>query len=211
LQTAPTDFRADATGDVITPLAPIEAGPAENPPGARLRRQIGTELRQEGRTGLRDFTAILAENDVSFGHQRVGNRNRDLARQMVIACARKAQRVVARGARLIARRHFDRGDRLDAFEHPRHKRRGDAVIVEAAFPGHRDKARVDQLGKVLARRRPGNMRDIGELAAGQRPAAHQGRKHGGTRRVADERGHLDHIGGSNHAGFYRRSRTGCNR
>src|SRR5271170_576703 len=43
LQATPADFRADMTGDVIAPLAPIEAGPAIDAPAARLLVQIGAE------------------------------------------------------------------------------------------------------------------------------------------------------------------------
>src|SRR5262249_23189308 len=35
-------------------------------------------------------------------------------------------------------------------------------------------------------------------ARGERLAAHQRRQHGGARRVADERGDLDHVGGGRH-------------
>ena len=64
--------------------------------------------------------------------------------------------------------------------------------------------RVDELGEMLARRRAGDMREIGEFAAGQRPAIHQGCKNGGARCVTDERRNLDQICGGDHARYYRR-------
>src|ERR1035438_10378109 len=44
LQATAPDFGADKTGEVIAPLAPIEAGAAENPSAGRFRRKLNPEL-----------------------------------------------------------------------------------------------------------------------------------------------------------------------
>ena len=67
---------------------------------------------------------------MSVGGERVGDRDAELAGDMIVAGAGKAQRVVPRRARLMARRHLDGGDGLDAFEHAGDQRRGDAIIAK---------------------------------------------------------------------------------
>mgnify|MGYP001798248334 CR=1 FL=1 len=64
------------------------------------------------------------------------------------------------------------------------ERQLNAVVAVAALVGDGQKPGGDQLGERLARGLAGDVRDIGELAAGQRPAVHQGRKDGGARCMA---------------------------
>ena len=127
---------------------------------------------------------------------------------MVVAGAREAQRVVLDGARLIARRHLDGGDRDDAFEHPRHQRRGDAVVAVAPLAGDGDEPRLRELDQVLARGRPRDAGEIGELAGGERLAAHQGSKDGRARSISHERRNLDQICGRDHGTILRASPGG---
>ena len=158
-EAAAPDLRAHQTGDVIAALAPIEAGPAEDAfaarAAARRRSRSGSARRRPSprRRRRRGRCEPLATSASAIG-------DADLAGQVVVAGAREAQRLVTDGARLIARRHLDGGDRDDAFEHPRHQRRGDAVIAIAPLLGDGDQPRLDQLDQVLA---GGRARDAGEI------------------------------------------------
>src|SRR5262249_27411360 len=150
LHAAAQNFRADETRDMISALAPIEARPAENSSVSRRHGQFRAESGEKACAGMRDFTAVLAEDQVSLGHEHVGDSYPEVARQMVIACARKSQPIVLCRARLIARRDLDGGDGLDAFEHPGNERGCNVIIAIAALSDDRDEPRVGELGEVLA-------------------------------------------------------------
>ena len=132
-------------------------------------------------------------------HQRVGDGDAQLARQMVIAGSGEAQRLVADGARLVARRHLERRHGDQALQHVCDQRRGDAVVAKATLRIDRDEAGLDQLQQVLAGRRPRDARQEGEFARGELLTAHQRRQDGGARGVADQGCDLDHVGGGDHA------------
>src|SRR5262249_48103993 len=156
VQTATPDLRADQTGDMISALAPVETGSTEDTFAARA--QIRAERAQKARAGIRHLTAVLGEDDVSIGDERIGDGEADLAGEMIVAGAREAKHVVPNRAWLIARRDLDRSDGDDAFEHPRHQRGRDAVIAIATLLGDGDEPRLDELEEMLAR---GRTRDAG--------------------------------------------------
>jgi hypothetical protein len=81
-------------GDVIAPLAPIETGLAINPLAARRRLQVGAEPGEKARAGVGDLAAVVVENDIALGDERVGYRDGGLTGEMIVAGPRKAQRVV---------------------------------------------------------------------------------------------------------------------
>src|SRR5499433_4122278 len=170
VQIAMPDLRAHQTGDMISALAPVETGSTEDALAAQT--QIRTERGQKARAGIRHLAAVLGEDDVSIGDERIGDGDADLAGQMIVAGAREAKHVVPNRAWLIARRDLDRSDGDDAFEHPRHQRGRDAVIAIAPLLGDRDEARLDELEEVLAGGRTRDAGEIGKFAAGQRLAAH---------------------------------------
>src|SRR5262245_65178057 len=91
LETAAPDFRAYKAGEVRPTLAPIKAGPAEH--ALALRIQVGPEFGQESCARRGQLTAILAQDDVPVGDERVGDGNAHLSGQMVVAGAREAQRI----------------------------------------------------------------------------------------------------------------------
>ena len=161
-------------------------------------RKSAPKLVRNRAAGLRHLAAVLAEDDVPVGGQRIGDRDADLARHVVVAGAREAQRVIADRTRLIARRNLDGGDRDDAFDHPRHQRRRDAVVAIAPLLGDGYEPRLDELDEMLARGRPRDAGEKSELAAGQRLPAHQGGEDGGARGIPDERRNLDQICGRDH-------------
>src|SRR5262249_45518424 len=113
VQTAMPDLRAHQTGDMISALAPVETGSTEDSLAARP--QVRAERGQKSRARIRHLAAVLGEHDVPIGDERIGDGDADLTGQMIVAGAREAQRIVANRARLIARRHLDRGDGDDAF------------------------------------------------------------------------------------------------
>jgi len=67
----------------------------------------------------------------------------------------------------------------------------------------REQARVDELAKMFAGSRAGDVRKECQFARGQRLTAHESGQHGGTRCVADECGDFNHVGTGNHEPFYR--------
>src|SRR5262249_20553200 len=79
IQTAMPDLRAHQTGDMISALAPVETGSTEDAFAARA--QIRTERGQKARAGIRHLAAVLGEDDVSVGDERVGDGDADLAGQ----------------------------------------------------------------------------------------------------------------------------------
>jgi hypothetical protein len=60
-----------------------------------------------------------------------------------------------------------------------------------------------ELAQMLTGGRSRDSRKPGQLAAGKRLPAHKCSQHSDARGVADERRDLDHVGGGNHAAFYR--------
>ena len=186
---------------MISALAPVETGPAEDAFAARA--QVGTEFGQKARARIRHLAAVLGKDDVPIGDERVGNGDADLAGQVIVAGAREAQRVIPNRARLIARRDLDRRDGDDAFEHPRDQRRRDAIVAIAPLLGDRDEARLDELEQVLAGGRTRDAGEISKFAAGQRLTAHQGSQNGRARGIAHERGDFDQICSRDHGGLYR--------
>lgn len=133
LEAATADLGTDEARDVIAPLAPVEAGPAINPATAGLGRQRRAKARQQTRAAVGELAAVVAQNDMAAGSQRAGDGDAYRARNMVVAGAGEAQRLVGGGPRLIPRRYLDRGHRLDAFQHLRDQRRGDPIVSEAAL------------------------------------------------------------------------------
>ena len=83
LQAPPPDRGADNAGQVIAALAPIETWPAKNSPRPGLCRQVRTEAGQKVRARLRQLAAIVGENDMAFGNERVRDSDPEMAGQSV--------------------------------------------------------------------------------------------------------------------------------
>src|SRR5262245_15598035 len=112
----------------------------------RLPRAQGrTAYAQKTRARTGHLAAAFCEDEVPVGAERIGYGDADLAGQVIVAAAREAERVIPNRARLIARRHLDRRDGNDAFEHPRDQRRRDAIVAIAPLLGDRDEPRLDEL------------------------------------------------------------------
>src|SRR5262245_64383825 len=174
---------------MISALTPVETGPTEDAFAARA--QIGTERGQKARASIRHLAPVLGEDDVSIGNERIGDGDADLAGQMIVAGAREAERVITNRARLIARRHLDRGDGDDAFEHPRDQGRRNAIVAIAPLLGDGEEPRLDELEEVLAGGRTRDSGEISEFAASQSLTTHEGSQDGRARGIPAERGGLD--------------------
>ena len=90
--------------------------------------------------GVGDLAAVRRQHDGAVGNERIRESDAELAGQMIVAGAREAQRIILRGARLMARRHLDCSNRLDAFQHAGDQRRGNAVVAIAALFGDGQRA-----------------------------------------------------------------------
>ena len=93
--------RAEQAGEVWSALAPIQTGPAENPP-----RMLGAPLQDSanvhpycGKTrnaGVRHYSGIASQFDIAVAHKPVGDRYTKLTGQMVVAGSRATQCEVLR-------------------------------------------------------------------------------------------------------------------
>src|SRR5262245_42548203 len=186
---------------MISALAPVETGAAEDAFAARA--QVGAESVLKASAGTRHLAPVFGEDDVSIGDERIGDGDADLAGQMIVAGAREAERVITNRTRLIARRHLDRGDGDDAFEHPRDQGRRNAIVAIATLLGDGKEPRLDELEEVLAGGRTRDSGEISEFAASQSLTTHEGSQDGRARGIPDERGDLDQVCGRDHGGVYR--------
>ena len=91
--------------------------------------KFGAERGEKAHAGRRKRATILTQNNKSPGGECIGNAYAELAGKMIVTGPGKAHRIVARRTRLIARRRFQRGNRLDAFQHARDQRRGNAIVT----------------------------------------------------------------------------------
>src|SRR5262249_51684974 len=188
-------------GDMISALAPVETGAAEDAFAART--QVGAEFGQKASACIRHLPPVFGEDDVSIGDERIGDGDADLAGQMIVAGAREAERVITNRARRIARWALDRGDGDDAFEHPYAQWPRDAIVARAPLLGDGDEPRLDELEEVLAGGRTRDSGEISEFAASQSLTTHEGSQDGRARGIPDERGDLDQVCGRDHGGGYR--------
>src|SRR3954447_7079801 len=118
--------------------------------------------------------------------QRVGEHHSKASRDMIVAHARLAHRVVD-ADRLEARRR-DRSDLRDAFEHRGDVPAGKLEITVAALLGRHDQLRPRELAQVTARGLRRYVRRVGKLARGQRPPIEQRGEDIRAGRIADQCG-----------------------
>ena len=103
---------SDEPLEVITTLAPIETGLAENPP--RPQPQINAEPGKETLARRRDLTAFIGEYDVPHDHKCIGDSYSYLAGQVIVATSGKTECIVVCRPRPMAGWHLYGGDDLDA-------------------------------------------------------------------------------------------------
>src|SRR6516164_9827396 len=94
---------ADGAGDVRPPLAPVEAGPAQDAGRAAAagtkRLDIDADATQELGTRLGNEPGIVGEFGIAACDQRIGKRNAEPSGKMIVAGAPSAQRGIARADR----------------------------------------------------------------------------------------------------------------
>jgi hypothetical protein len=173
-------------------LAPIEAGAAQGParPFAVLRHQcfgLDADPAEEPQAALGDDAAFLGEFSMAGSNQGVGQRDTELAGQMVVANARRAQGFIPwTGDQPLVRRLIDRCHLHDRFHHAGDGGRGELIVAVTSLLHDADQVGGGQTGEVTAcglRRHTG---DRGELRGGQRPTAQQGMQHAGPRRITSQ-------------------------
>ena len=147
--------------------------------------------------GFGQLAALVFEHDVAAPGHRVGDGDAEAAGEMVVAHPRVAQRRRLARQRPKARAVVD-CHRDDAFEHLRHRRRGQPEIAVPPRRRRGDQAGLGQLGEVGAGRLRRHARGIGELGRGHRAAVEQRDEDVGARRIAREGGDLGNHGSSNH-------------
>ncbi len=179
-------------------LAPVEAGPAEAALLPGRLGQVDAPFGEEAFAAPGRDTAIVAQHQVATGHQAVGQRHAEAARQMVVAGARLLEILVDARARAIPGWPLHGGDR-HAFEHLADERRGQTIIAMPALGHEAEKARPGQFRQMPAGGLCRNARPIGKLAGGQGLAAHKGREDVCPRAVAHQRANLGDSIAGNHS------------
>lgn len=87
--------RAQRSGKMITPLAPVETRPTKWSAGPACL-QIHPKLMEEVVTAHGQFTTIIRQRQVAGLNQGVGHANREPTCQMIVACACEAHVVIGR-------------------------------------------------------------------------------------------------------------------
>jgi len=113
---------ADQSPHMIAPLAPVQAGPAEDALAAAVGFKPGSEVAEKAVACVGKSSAICTQMHVIPRDQRVRDRNAEPSGHVVVATARKAQCFIARGARSMSRWHFQGRDGDHAFQHLGHER-----------------------------------------------------------------------------------------
>lgn len=93
--------RAEHAGEMWPALAPIQTGPAQNPP-----RMLGAPLQdfadvhpyrgKPRNADVRHNSGVAGEFDIAVSHQPVGDRYAELTGQMVVTGSRATKRGVLR-------------------------------------------------------------------------------------------------------------------
>ena len=134
---------------------------------------------------LGHLTAIGAQCDVAALGQRIGQRHAEPPGQVVVAGARRAQRLAAAPG---GRPHRLRGGgRHHPLQHLADQRRSQTVIAMPTLLLSRQQAAIGELRQVPARGLRRYAGCLGELLGGQRAPVHQRRQHVGARGIAEQR------------------------
>lgn len=177
---------AEGAGEVAAAVAPIEAGFAQGAAELFERFKINGELFKEALSALGEAEALILRCEEIFREQAVHHLHAEIAREMVVADSRMAERRVLR-AGPGAEMSLLRGE-----AHHRLQQAADIVIGkrEIAVPpllALNEKAAGLHFREVGAGRLRGNARFARELARRQCLAREQRGQHVGPRRFPDQR------------------------
>ncbi len=176
---------AERTCQVMAAHAPVEAGAAKRAArGALLERdpQLGEESASRGRETQHAIDAPQEAPPL----EAFEREHAEVAREVVVAHARLAQRRLARaraqanGARAVRNAH-------QVLEELRHVAIGEAEIAMPSLALHHEQLRIRELRQVRARGRLADLRHLRQLRRGERLAAQERGEHLGARRLADQR------------------------
>src|SRR6266480_2692343 len=100
LETVRAQRRANCPREVRAPLAPIEAGPAQDAGGTLAATggqgiDIDPDPAQECEAGLGDQAGVVCQLGVSASHQRIRQRDTEPPCEVVVAGPRRPQRGIS--------------------------------------------------------------------------------------------------------------------
>jgi len=185
---------AERAGEMMAPLAPVEAGLAYR--AARMGEHVGIDLKRPGHEALAlcgQFDVVLVLAHELLPLHAVEHLHAEIACQMVVANPRAAQRRVLRSS---ADAHVTGagGEPRKALEHPGDVGIGEAIVAVTALLFLLDQPatlELSEMGTCGLRRDAGLM---GEFGCGQGAACHQRGEHVGAGGIADQRGDHGDIG-----------------
>ena len=121
---------AKRSGEVVGPFGPVEALPGEAPARRLQRRHIDADPAKPGCAGRRHVKGLAFGRDQELAPlKRVCDRDAQLAREMVVAAARKPQvaRFCVQGLAPDRPRGMDRGEPLERLAEARRDDSSDAA------------------------------------------------------------------------------------
>src|SRR5688572_14573221 len=194
---------ADRAREMVAAHAPVEAKPAGGTARVAMRFGIDAERGTETLARRGELQAALAMAHESPLLETLEHEDPELAREVVVADARLAQRRLARarlqphGARAVRHAHHALQQLGDVVV-------GEAEVAVASLALDRDEAAFHEFRQMCACGLLGDVGHLGELGCGERLAAHQCREDVGARTVADERRDADDVRSVLHAGMLSR-------
>ncbi len=139
----PGKRRAGMTGNVKSPLGPVQAWPAKRP-ATRLRRvHINAGGFEECLTFFRNRAAIGFKQNILFCDQSVRQHYGEGSGEVIVTQAGILQCIVGLGCAPVPRRGLDCGDCAKRFHHLGDKRRLDPEIPVPALFHDRQKPSID--------------------------------------------------------------------
>jgi hypothetical protein len=160
--------RADRSGKMWPPLAPVETGANKRTTLSLQRRHVDSDAGEARATRGGHHQRIAATLEPLRYQQRIHQRHRDLAREMVVADSRLTKLGIG-GTRRHPGRAVASGDASQTSSEP-------------------DQLRLREARQMGACSGRGYVGLDGELGCGESPAAHQREQHAGAGRVSDQGG-----------------------
>lgn len=179
---------AKGAGQMVAPLAPVEAGAAQRALLLRQRLRIDRELAKQAPALGTELEPCAAADQRAPLDQSLVDAHPYFAGEMIVADPGLSQGRLAR-TRASAHRAGPEG-----YSHQRFEKLRDIAVREAEIPvpslpldGH--EFRIEQLREMRADRLLGDARHHGELGGGERPVRQQRGENFGAGVVAEKRGY----------------------
>src|SRR4051812_11767071 len=175
------ECRAERAGEMRPALRPVDAGAKQWSPLFHERLQVDTELSEQGAAMIAEAQRAVVEADEGPALSRLGDRDAELAGEMVVARASEAQRT--RGGR---QRPLGRDARQD-LDCLRDFGIGDAVVAVATFAPASEQPAFHELAQMRARSLRRDARVHREGFGAARATIHQRHDDRGARRLGQQR------------------------